>query len=1091
MGYLKNEGDLFLGSAEITKFQNFLDAEGWRKFMEQLSLSYGIVHNIKKQKFTNGLVEVGTNAGTIKINPLLAIDSDYQFIRKAKLEDNIPLANNNRWYWVKIKFTNQTIEEGRVNILSDGSISGTDTLFTKLLRGGPNFMSNIRFPESSINTGIYQVIEVIDDINLILNGKLREDNNQKYTIAGTFSPGVPITKENRDPFQYDGVELSLEVETELETEPEYVEGKEFYLARVRNSEGIINIQDVRTRFLYQTKADWNLTNVDNSNNNLIGVEAIKYDNIFTPRAKNIVYVGWGFRCSNWTIDSSSNKITLHGGEGGRFKSSDDFQEGNFDGWRIYTEDGSYQIIQSSGKSPSQINLILDSLDFAKYESNSNQELIIVPNADEIKIIFSTKNNEKVKSEFFAPINQRVGKFPLTAYRYNQESKYIIQYQNKLAGVYGPLNLIPSDLEQGYYNEDSFDEEGNLKLSSEEKTRITYFSSLDEGFIYLQLADNAYRNVIDNIERIEAVGVETRNLVNATPLIELTPGINSSQQFFDQREGNFNLTTEHYINITTKDIEDNVIIKDGVGFYLQINSGGNAINLNSQTFKIVTGYKTPGDIGEEIFNFSQEFLDRAKTNNARLRIYYDKSNDEWLTFIYNPVSLIGTNLIEDLSITTGKLADSAVTVGKLGVNLAGNGLSQDSTTKKLSVNVDDSTIVTVAGNLQIKDDGVKAKHLNSDIVVKNGGLDQDSNGALQIKDDGVTPAKLGDIVDATTNGGLIKSLEGTIGIKDGGVRPKKLGRIVYSNNGGLIQDTADADADVDADNFATIKGKLRVNVDNSSININVNNELEIYNSGVSAAKLGNVVASDGGLSQNNGALQIKDDGVSAAKLGNVVASDGGLSQNNGALQIKDDGVSAAKLGVNLAGDGLSQDSTTKKLSVNVDGSTIVTVDGNLQIKDDGVTVAKLGNVVASDGGLIQNDGALQLDFNILENKYISNTNTEDNIIIKTKRIEIGPWDMRNVSYKGVNHGLSTLYKNIISINVMIRNNDNTIIKPLLSPNIYGDGKIAGAVGPISNSSIGLYLYNGLDDKSTGFVNNNYRDNGKYNRGYIYLTYFENP
>jgi len=862
MANLKNTPDLFLGDAEISKFKDFLDTDGWRKYLEELTVSFGIVDNSKDGNFINGLVEVGTNAETLKVNPFIAIDSNFQFIRKLVLEDNIPLADDSgAWFWVKIKYAINVQEAGLVSISSNGDVSGVGTAFTSLLRGKSNFMSNIRFPNSILNTGIYQVADVIDGTNIIIQGDLQDDPNQEWSIAGTFTPGVVITASNRESFEADGNLLTIVAETVLETEPTFIAGEEFFLARVRNLAGVITVQDVRSRFIYQTKADWNLTNVDNTTNNLIGVESVKFDDNFTPRERNIVYMGWGFRSSNFTVDSNTNQVTINGGEGGKFKSTEDFTNGDFNGWRIYTEDGTYQIIQSSALNATQINLSLDTLDFSKY-ANASQELIIVPNADEIKIIAltdSTENNELVEKEFLFPIKQAIGKCPLVVYEFGQTSNYVIKYTNKLVGVYGPETLIPTDLANGYFDENSFDQNGNLLVNPIERTRVPYTAAEDTGFIFLKLATDAYRIIIDSLAGGDAAGVETQNLNNLTPLIEWQSGVNPEQQFFDQRAGTFQFTVDIFIDVLTKDVLNQVVIEDGVGFTIQFNSAGQLIDLNGFTLKLVTGFVNPGNPGTEIFNFTQEFLDFAKTNDARIRIYYDVQLDEWLVYEYNLYKAHasrhlegGTDAIDNATTIVGGLLSAADKT--ILDNLAG-----------ASSNLDDLTDVTISAvaNAQfLINDGAgqwKNQSISGDIVISNTGvatIQPDAVGSGEIADNAIGVSEIstaiagnglagggGSALSVNVDGTTIEINSDTLRIAasaaGNGLGGGGASALSINVDGTTIEINADALRVAASAAGAGLGGggasALSVNVDGTTIEIN-SDTLRIKDAGITTVKL---------------------------------------------------------------------------------------------------------------------------------------------------------------------------------------------------------------------------------------------------------------
>lgn len=94
--------------------------------------------------------------------------------------------------------------------------------------------------------------------------------------------------------------------------------------------------------------------------------------------------------------------------------------------------------------------------------------------------------------------------------------------------------------------------------------------------------------------------------------------------------------------------------------------------------------------------------------------------------------ITTQDIKDLAVTTAKIADEAVTFGKLDLS-ATNPCIEDDT--GIAVQVDDVTIERAAGGLQIKDDGVGVDELG--IITTKGDLISFSSapGRLAVGTDG--------------------------------------------------------------------------------------------------------------------------------------------------------------------------------------------------------------------------------------------------------------------------------------------------------------------------------------------------------------------
>src|SRR5690606_24894074 len=395
----------------------------------------------------------------------------------------------------------------------------------------------------------------------------------------------------------------------------------------------VEIQDKRNS-IFKTTSNYFVKNLDKAANPLIGVESVKWDSTLSTRDKNIIEVAWGMRSSNWTIDSSLNRVTIIGGQGGKFKSTGDFTTGDFDGWRIYTKDGSYSIIKQSTLSATQINLTLDVLDPDKY-SDTTQQLLIVPNVSEVSIIIKADSGDSTtlpNNKFSYPVNTDVAKIHALVYK-SPSCNYVVQYQYKHIKDYSAILTIPSDNESGYLTETSFNSDGSLK-PIEDQVRNTYTSSATVGFITIVLASNAYSNRIASIETGDLFGFEDHDLDNANPVISLEVGTNPLNQRINPTIITF--TTEHYINLKT--------ISAGAGnkFWIEIQAD---ITLSGQTYKVVQDYVNAGNPGTELLDIDQFLIDQAADENLLLKCTFDGTNWEvfpHVSYLQTIKSLIEAN-----------------------------------------------------------------------------------------------------------------------------------------------------------------------------------------------------------------------------------------------------------------------------------------------------------------------------------------------------------------------------------------------------------------------------------------------------------------
>jgi hypothetical protein len=618
--------DLFLGSQELNKFQDFLGTYGYVKQAVADSLSFGIIHkDISTGNWTNFLTQQGTNAGTFKVNIGSAIDKNGNYI-SWPLKDNLTLPLSATWYWLKIKYQSSPIEPYLISISADGSLSAPGGSLLSILRGLPNNPVYIAFPNAVTNTQEYQVVEVIDDENAVLAGDFSAESNLQLAVVGSFTPDTVTPSDSKYPYEYDSCILTAVQESVTNIPPTLLTDEEFLVARIRITGSTAEIQDKRSLNIWRTKADCDLNTLTSSVNPLIGVEAIKYNGNLSTRDENLVFVAWGFRSSNWTFDSTANRVTLIGGQGGLFKDTSYFANGNFDGWRLYTKDGSYAIIKQSSVSALQINLILDTLDPDKF-ADAAQQLVVVPNADSIELIFeSTTTNEIGDKRVQFPINNGLVSVPLFVYA-DPTALYTVKYRYISFKRFGQENLIPNDA-VGYYAESQFDINGILTGS----TRTPYTA----GIISIALAANAYSNVISSLTTGQLFGYEYLAVDNGDPVVDITIGtnkeniivtqetdeeLNASDADFDEGGVPYVFTVDHYFNFISS-----VTLKNGNYFLLKFRG---TYDLDGNTWKIVQDYVNPGNPGTTLYEITASDLDEIAVNNFQLLIFWD--GERWQAY----------------------------------------------------------------------------------------------------------------------------------------------------------------------------------------------------------------------------------------------------------------------------------------------------------------------------------------------------------------------------------------------------------------------------------------------------------------------------
>lgn len=710
MAYLKTPSNFVIGSQEFDRFKKSLDEDGFRKLFLKNSVEFGLFANYKDGNFDNGLIGVGTNPGTIKNNELFAVSNEGQIIYRP-LTDNISIVNDSQWRWLKIAHTYSPNEQFLVSIDKQGNLVCPDGDLMEILRGQPNNPSRISFPNATLNVQTYDVVEVIDAHNAVIAGDFLSESNLTIAVVGTFTPGISIPSDSKYPFQYDSCILTAVLETVTNTPPTLIEGQEFLLARVRRTGSTITIQDKRGLNIYRNKADYENNNVDESTNPLIGIESIRFDSLNSPRDKNLVQIAWTFRSANWTIDSSINRVTLIAGNGGKFKTTSNFTDGDFDGWRLYTEDGTYYTIKQSSLSASQINLYLDTLDIDKF-ANTTQQLLVTPNAEAIEIVFTgvSQDSDGIDlgdQKLSFPINQEFAVVPLLVFE--SPANYEVRYAYKNFKAYSQLTIIPSDGVSGYLTEAAFDDNG-VQISN---VRSTYATE-----IQLQLAANSYVNVISGLTTGQSIGVEYVSIdTDIDPVTRFVVGTrretvvitnDASIEVDDDGSEDFgpvyNLTTDAYLDLRT-DLPST--LKNGNSFVIQFRG---TYDLNGFTFNIVQNYINSGDPGDLLYSITAEDLEQAADNNLMFIARFDGVN--W--FLFKHISQ-GIGFVS----SSRTIGTTAPITG--GGNLSADrtiGISDATTGTKGAASFNSASFSVASGAVSIKAGGVSAAQLASGAAVSN-------------------------------------------------------------------------------------------------------------------------------------------------------------------------------------------------------------------------------------------------------------------------------------------------------------------------------------------------------------------------------------
>lgn len=274
MSKLNISRNVFLEKEELTNMLSFFATAPLMKAVLQASYSFGMITNdpskinpntVNKPADEDNLVdpfkvETGTNSGTIKILPGMALTSQGNFI-DINIEDNIAVPNDSNFYWVKIGYQTRNYEKGYVSVNSQGVVSGSVNFSGKVRGQSSSTPVSIRFEKQDgsvpINNGVYQIVNVIDNQNLLLTSASTfvAESNLRVIVLGTLPLGGVLTSEQRNGlYIYDDYVISLVPEVSVSTPPEK-EADEYYIARVQNSGGTVSVfNEVKSEY-------WSLGNI--------------------------------------------------------------------------------------------------------------------------------------------------------------------------------------------------------------------------------------------------------------------------------------------------------------------------------------------------------------------------------------------------------------------------------------------------------------------------------------------------------------------------------------------------------------------------------------------------------------------------------------------------------------------------------------------------------------------------------------------------------------------------------------------------------------------------------------------------------------
>lgn len=472
---LKLSNNLFLGLQELIHFKNSIKGSGYEKILSQMISKYGVVRPFNSPSFDK-LRVIDSGLGQISIKAGVAIDNQLRVIELTQdLIDEITVPNDNVQRYVIIKYNTTVVEKGTVNVQADGSLIGTGTEFESRLRGLPNFASKIVFTNSQNNTQEYTVQAVQSDTVASLNvaaEQITAESNLKYSVVGTFTPGINVPTEDKYPFVGDSYIV------ELRTSDSVIEGQEFVLATVTNNNDVLSIEDKRISNIFNYSS--NALDALNSITTVLDVISctqIKFTPTIGAKDKSEVKVEWGIRSNSWDLDTNTRQLRLFSGQGGKWSNLSDFESGDFVGQYVVFENGQACKILSSTLVNNEVTLEIE------YQPSylETGSIVIAPQG-----LIHLRYTDQSKNYVY---DQYVASFTGYALMNLMPGEYLVQYRiidDESISIFRNIE------DSSYYNEASFNDNGFLNTGS--TTSVNYTN----GLITVTKSTSSLYDVLDNI-----------------------------------------------------------------------------------------------------------------------------------------------------------------------------------------------------------------------------------------------------------------------------------------------------------------------------------------------------------------------------------------------------------------------------------------------------------------------------------------------------------------------------------------------------------------------------------------------------------------
>lgn len=389
MSKLNISQNLFLEVNELRKLVQFLTDDGYKPFLKHLTKSFGIAQNKNNTYFKVSRKNESQNI--VIVNAGIAFDHNLNriYLENDK-ELSIPDTGVNQWIVISYASTNN--EEGTVNVSAQGALNGVGTKFTSVLRGQPNFPTKIRF-NSNVNTGEYEVVDITSDTMATIVGSFIAEQNLKYQVIGTFTPGFQPNDKDKTIYEYDSCNINI---VESEYRPVLEEGK-YVIAKISYVNGAISVSDERIRNLFNYEFDID----DDINTNTLQsnpLVALRQTTIRGERMLDIQFE-WGYTVNKFELVTSANTNTFNIITGNsKYISSNKIPDNIFKGWLLLNRKNMVSVVIDDNKNNA---IYINKLNPLMITGEGDDEFVIVPNVKDIEVevtVSGIKNDEFISQE---------------------------------------------------------------------------------------------------------------------------------------------------------------------------------------------------------------------------------------------------------------------------------------------------------------------------------------------------------------------------------------------------------------------------------------------------------------------------------------------------------------------------------------------------------------------------------------------------------------------------------------------------------------------------------------------------------------------